>query len=317
LGEVDAMTGAEPGSGVVTGDQAVLDLSHLTSPDELATISRIEGVGAVIVPEALASAYLRIPTSGVGGTVFVPDGAKVRVHTGTLTVGGEGLGAADDILVVVGLLIVATPVTGQVPSRIHVIGMVLAPRGSESVLGASLAGGTGTVLYYRHGEDQDIKVLTGQVKVSAALLANRSGGSDDLLVAAGQVIVSGPVEDVGFRQVLVAGQLVAPAASRDALEPRLQVVGQMVWYLADDVRVIYDDTRISPDFFGLLDRPVSLVLFGDVVIEAGTTTEMVRQKVRDIVLFSTLTAPPDLVPVLQVLTTEAFGTIRAADGPQD
>jgi hypothetical protein len=66
------------GDGGVVSGRAVLDLSRLTSPDELAAIGRIEGVGAVIVPESLASAYLGIPASGVGGTVFVPDGAKVR-----------------------------------------------------------------------------------------------------------------------------------------------------------------------------------------------------------------------------------------------
>jgi len=312
------MTGAEPmGNGGVVSGRAVLDLSHLTLPGELAAIGRIEGVGAVIVPESLASAYLRIPTSGVGGTVFVPDGASVRVHAGILTVGGEGLGGADDVLVVVGLMVITSPVTGVVPRRINVIGMVWAPRGSESALGSSLAGGSGNVVYYRHVADQDIKVLTGQVKLSAALLANRTGGADDLLVAAGQVVVSGPVTEVGIRQVFVAGQLVAPAASRDVLEPRLQVQGQMVWYLADEARVIYDDIRISPHFFELLDRPISLVLFGDVTIESGATAGMVRQKVTDIALFGDMTAPPELVPVLQVLTTDAFGTIRAADGPQD
>jgi hypothetical protein len=311
------MTGAEPvGDGAVVSGQAVLDLSHLTSPDELAGIGRIEGVGAVVVPESLASAYLRIATSGVGGTVFVPDGANVRVHTGTVTLGGEGLGAAEDVVVVVGVMVITSPVTGVVPRRIYVVGTVLAPRGSEAALGPSLAGGTGSVVYYRYAEDQDIKVLTGQVKVSGSLLANRGGGADDLLVAAGQVVVTGPVTEVGFRKVFVAGQLVAPAASRDMLEPRLELQGQMVWHLADDARLIYEDTRLSAEFFALLERPVSLVLFGDVTIDAGATADMVRQKVADIVLFGDLTAPPELVPVLQVLTTDAFGTIRAADGPE-
>jgi len=85
----------------------------------------------------------------------------------------------------------------------------------------------------------------------------------------------------------------------------------------NEARVIYDDIRISPDFFELLDRPISLVLFGDVRIDSGATADMLRRKVTDIVLFGDVTAPPELVPVLQVLTTDVFGTIRADDGPKD
>jgi hypothetical protein len=54
--------------------QGVLDLSHLTSPDELAAITRISRVGAVVLPESLAGAYAAIPVSKVGATVFVPCG---------------------------------------------------------------------------------------------------------------------------------------------------------------------------------------------------------------------------------------------------
>jgi hypothetical protein len=302
-------------AGVVSG-RGALDLSHLRSPDDLAGITRIEGVGAVVVPESLAPAYLRIPTEGVGGTVFVPDGANVRVHTGSLAVGGDGLGAVDDVLVVVGLLLVTSPVTGSVPGRISVVGGVLAPRGSEAALGPSLVSVTGGVTYYRYAEDQDIKMLAGQVKLSGATLANSVGSADDLMVIAGQVLVTGPVSEVGFRQLYIAGQLVAPAASRDALEPRLTVAGQVAWHQADDVRIIFDDIRIGPDYFELLEQPVSLVLFGDVTFTPGATPELVRRKVTDILLFGDVTAPPELVSVLQVLTTDAFGTIRVADGPE-
>ena len=73
----------------------------------------------------------------------MPGGANVSVQTGSLVVGGDGLGGADDVLVVIGMLAITSPVTGAVPKRIHVIGSVLAPRGSEQVLGQALAGGTG------------------------------------------------------------------------------------------------------------------------------------------------------------------------------
>ncbi len=66
--------------------------------------------------------------------------------------------------------------TGPVPKRIHVIGSVLAPRGSEQVLGQALAGGTGAVTYYAYAEGQEVKMLSGQVRLSPAVLANRPAG---------------------------------------------------------------------------------------------------------------------------------------------
>jgi hypothetical protein len=97
----------ETESGVVSR-QGVLDLSQLTSADQLAGIRRIERVGTVIVPVSLAAAYATIPVTRVGNTIYVPDGARVRVHTGPLMVGGDGLGSAEDVLIVIGVLIVTS-----------------------------------------------------------------------------------------------------------------------------------------------------------------------------------------------------------------
>jgi hypothetical protein len=300
---------------VVVSDQPVADFSHLTSPEQLATISRIEDVALVIVPESLAAAYAATPASGIAATIFVPDGANVRMHTGTLVVGGDGLGAAGDVLIITGMLVITSPVTAPVPHRIHVIGSVLAPRGSEAALGPALAGGAGGVTYYRLADGQDIKMLSGQVRLSGAMLANPAGQADDMLIAAGQVVITGQVTTVGYGQVIIAGQLAAPEASRDAIEPRIAVQGQAAWYRGDDPRVFNDDTSLGPDFFRLLDHPVSLVVLGDLVITAGVTEAMVRDKVTGITLFGDAVAPPELVGLLQVLTTDAFGSIRASDGP--
>jgi hypothetical protein len=147
------------------------------------------------------------------------------------------------------------------------------------------------------------------------MLANPAGQPDDLLIAAGQLVVTGPVATVGYAQVIVAGQLVAPAASRETLEPRVQVQGQTVWYRGDEPRIFYEDARVGPDFFRLLDRPVSLILFENLTVEPGVTESMLREKVTEIAMFEDLIAPAELVGVLQVLTTDAFGTIRIDDGP--
>ena len=304
----------DPGR-VVVSDQPIADFSHLTAPEQLAAIGRIEGVALVIVPASLAGAYAAIPTSGVAATIYVPDGANVRVHTGALMAGGDGLGAADDVLIITGMLIITSPVSGPVPQRIHVVGSVLAPRGSEAALGPALAGGTGGVSYYTPADGQDIKVLSGQVRLSGAMLANHAGQAGDMLIAAGQVVISGEVTTGGYRQVIIAGQLAAPAASRDVIEPRAQVQGQVAWYRGDDPRVFYDDLTLGPDFFRVLDHPVSLVVLGDLTIAEGVTEAIVREKVTSLNVFGNVTAPAAIVGVLQALATDVFGVIRASDGP--
>jgi len=309
------MSETEPAAdGVLLRDQPVLDLSHLTSPDQLAGIGRIEDVAVVVVPQSLAGAYAAISVSDVAGTIYVPDGANVRMHSGAMVVGGDGLGAADDVLVVIGMLVITSPVTGPVPQRIYVIGSVLAPRGSESALGPALAGGSGGVSYYPHRDDQDVRVLSGQVRLSGAMLANPAGQAGDILVTAGQVAVTGEISTLGYRLVMVAGQFAAPAASRDAIEPFVQIQGQAGWYQGENPRVFYQDTTLGPDFFRLLDEPVSLVVFGDLTIADGVTEDMVREKVTGVVLFGDATAPAGIVAVLQVLAGDTFGEIRASDG---
>jgi hypothetical protein len=312
--EAQTETGAGRAGRVVTG-QAVVDLSHLTTPDQLAVISRIEKAAVVIVPEPLAAAYAAIPTAHVASTLYVPAGVNVRVQTGSLVVGGDGLGAADDVLVVIGLLIITSPVTGPVPRRIHVVGSVLAPRGGEQVLGQALASGTGTVTYYPYADGQDVKVLSGQVRLSPAQLANTGGRPDDILVVAGQVMVTGEVTTVGYRTVLIAGQLTAPAASRDVLEPAIQIQGQATWYQGESPRVFNGDLRLGPDFIRLLDVPTALVVLGDLIVSDGVTETGLREKITALTVFGDVIAPPGLIGMVQILATEVFGDIRASGGP--
>ena len=300
---------------VVISDQPVVDFSHLTSPEQLAAISEIKDVALVIVPESLAAAYTAIPSSDIASTIYVPDGGHVRMHTGALVVGGDGIGADDDVLVVVGMLVITSPVANPLPRRIYVIGSVLAPRGSEPLLGPALAGGTGGVSYYQHADGQEVKLLSGQVKLSGAMLANPAGRPDDILIAAGQIVVSGEVSTVGYQSVIIAGQVAAPAASRDTIEPVAQIQGQAGWYEGGAPRVFTADATLGADFFRLLDHPVSLVVFGDLTIAAGVSEAMMREKITGITVFGDAAAPPELMGMLQVLATDVFGDIRASDGP--
>ena len=311
MSETESETTAGRPGRVVTGE-AVVDLSHFTEPEQLAVFSRIEKAAVVIVPETLAAAYAAIPTAKVASTLYVPSGVNVRVQTGSMVVGGDGLGAPDDVLVVIGLLLISSPVTGPVPKRVHVIGSVLAPRGSEQILGQSLAGGTGAVTYYPYAEGQEVKVLSGQVRLSPAMLANPTGRPDDILVVAGQVVVTGEVTTVGYRTTMIAGQLAAPTASRDVLSRPSRCRGRRSGTRASTRGSTWrrpDRTRLpSPA------RPAGpLMVLGDLTVAEDVTEAALREKLTGIAVFGDVFAPAGLIGAVQILATDVFGDIKAND----
>jgi hypothetical protein len=296
-------------------DVALLDLTSLTSAEDLAGITRISDVAMVLVPESLMPAVVGIPMDDVAMVVPVPGGVEVRVHTGAMVMGGEALAGPevkDSILIVTGTLILTSPVPRVAYRQIIVIGLVLAPHGSEAALGAGLTRVTGSVDYYPYAEGQEIKVSTGQLRADGGVLANPSGGPDDLLVVAGQLIVTGPVAEVGYRRILVAGQMLAPRDSQAVLGPVTVVKGQLAWY-SGQPRFFVGKERFGRSFFELLDRPLTLVLVGSFELDPDVPPELLRDKVEEITLVGKLTAPSRLVGVLQLLTTEKVGSITVAE----
>jgi hypothetical protein len=295
-------------------DVALLDLTSMTSAEDLAGITRFRDVAMVLVPEPLMGAVVGIPMEDVAMVVPVPAGVEVRVHTGALVMGGEALAGPEvenASLIVTGTLILTSPVTRVAYRQVIVMGLVLAPRGSESALGAALTRVTGSVDYYPWSEDVQVKVLTGQLRAGGEELANPAGGPDDILVVAGQLIVTGPVAEVGYRQVVVAGQLLAPEEARPLLGPVAVVKGQVVWY-SGRPRFFVGRERFGRSFFELLDRPLAMGLVGHFEIDPDVPPELLREKVEAITLLGKLVAPSRLLGVLQLLTTEKVGTIAVA-----
>jgi hypothetical protein len=295
-------------------DVALLDLTPLRSAEELAGITRISDVAIVLVPESLMAAAVGIPMDDVAMVVPVPDGVEVRVHTGALVMGGEALadpGVEQATLLVTGTLVLTSPVQKVAYRQVIVMGLVLAPSGSESALGAGLTRVTGSVDYYPYAEGQEIRVSTGQVRADGELFANPTGGPDDVLVVAGQLIVTGPVAKLGYRRVVVAGQMLAPRDSQKLLGPATAVKGQLLWYTGQP-RFFVGKERFGRSFFELLDRPLTLALVGSFEIDPDVPPELLRDKVAEIVLMGKLIAPSQLVGVLQLLTTEKLGVITVA-----
>lgn len=293
---------------------AVLDLTG-HDRDDLAAISHIENVALVLVPESLTGALARIPTRRVASVVPVPDGLEVHVHTGTAVFGGEALAnpaVRDAVLVVTGSLVLSSPVTDVAYRQVIVSGIVLAPFGSEGALGAGLTRVTGGVQYFRHAEGQRFQTLSGQTSLAGSALANDGGSPDDLLFLTGQTIVTGEITTVGYQQVVVAGQLLAPRDGQHALLPRLHVQGQTVWY-GGRPRPFTGEQRFDRPFFELLDDPLDLLLLGTFTIGDDVDAALLKDKLGEVTLVGRLDAPAAVVPVLQLRATEVVGSIVASE----
>lgn len=291
----------------------MLDLTSMRSPDDLAAIDSIDNVALILVPESLAGALARIPTSGVASIVPVPDGSDVRVHTGTVVLGGEALanpGNEDAVLVVTGTLALSSLVESVSFRRVVVTGMVLAPYGSEAALGAGLSRVTGSVQYYHHAEGQRFKTLTGQTQLSGASLANAGGNPADVLFLTGQTVITSAVSEVGYQRVVAAGQLLAPRDSEAALSPALTVEGQLVWY-SGAPRFFLGRERFTRDFLELIDEPMAIAILGRADFDHDIPAALVREKISSVTLVGKVVAPESLLGVLQLLTTDKYGVITS------
>jgi hypothetical protein len=299
----------------VIEDVAMLDLTPMTSAEDLAGITRLKDVAMVLVPEPLLPAVVSIPMDDVAMVVPIPVGVEVRKHTGALVMGGEALAGPElenAALIVIGTLILTSPVPRVTYRQVIVVGLVLAPQGSESALGAGLTRVTGAVDYFHYAEGQEVKVSTGQLLADGEVLANAAGGPDDVLVVAGQLVVTGPVATVGYRRIVVAGQVLAPRESQSVLGPAVTVKGQLAWY-SGRPRFFVGKERFERSFFELIDQPLTLALVGSFEIDPEVTPELLRAKVQDITLVGKLVVPKRLVGVLQLLTTEKVGKITVAE----
>ena len=79
-------------------------------------------------------------------------------------------------------------------------------------------------------DGRQVRVFTGQIVLSGHALAGRSDGPGETLVVAGQLILTSIVKDVGT-DVVVLGQVIAPAGSESALGSSLRrLTGQVVYY---------------------------------------------------------------------------------------
>jgi len=144
-------------------------------------------------------------------------------------VGGEGIGSGG--ISNVGILgLTGMKSTEEVAGigSISRVGVVLVPESLMSGLLAVPMEKVGATVPVPTGEN--VKLVTGQMKTTGEALADL-GREEDVLVVAGQLLVSTPVERVGYSEMIVAGQVYAPEGSEGALTTGIsRLTGQVFYY---------------------------------------------------------------------------------------
>jgi hypothetical protein len=117
-----------------------------------------------------------------------------------------------------------------------------------------------------------VRVLAGQLVLSGEALANPGGDPDEVLVVAGQLVLTSPVERVGYKQLIVMGQLLAPVGSETGLGAGLTRMSGQVQYFpyaaGAQVRVVTGSVRLTgAELANPTGRPTDLlVAVGQLVI---------------------------------------------------
>jgi hypothetical protein len=298
---------------------AMLDLTGAQAASALDGVTRITHVAAILVPESLLPRLSSIPMDNVAATVPLRDGQRVRVMSGTITLSGEALANAgdqsDDALVIAGQLVVTSPISRIGFADLIVLGEVIAPSGSETALGAGLSRLSGDLVYYPYVEGAALRVVGSQTS-SGDALANVNGQPTDILLVTGQLVVTSPIQRLGYQQITAVGHLVVPASTeQEVIGHMASLKGQLVTYTAPP-RVFHGKDHFSAGFFELLGEPITLVLEGRFSFDDDVAPELLRRSLGGIVLNGKIRAPRKLLPMLQVLCIAREGKIESLDVPE-
>lgn len=200
-----------------------------------------------------------------------------------------------------------TPEDLQGFTGISEVGCVLIPEHLATALARIPMKNVGTVVPVP--EDKNINIQIGQVRLSGEALA--AGNPEEILFVAGQLYLTSPPASIGYKEIWVHGQLFALRGSEGVLGAKLTRVTGQTFYLPARSRTFMGEETLGKGFLELLSEPTVLVIMGKLTLEDDVTVELLKSQVPEIILMGEIEAQQALVPLLQVLTIEKMGEIKA------
>lgn len=190
-------------------------------------------------------------------------------------------------------------------------GLIIAPESLSSALSRIPQHNNGCICLVPHTTGK-VVFLSGNVSLGGEYFANSNGTPEDILVIAGQVVVTSAVAKIGFQDIVVAGELILPKGSEVVLGSTLsRMLGEVLYYSnTSNVRLFIGNDTFSNSFFDFIDDKMTMVLVGSFEMDNDVQIESIRSKVSEIILKGDLTASKSIVPLLQYLATSKKGNIN-------
>ena len=305
----------------VIENMGMLDLRSAKDIEGLRNVTAIRNVGAIIIPEELAGILAGIPMENVGSVIPIPQGTNVSLQMGQIRLTGEALAAGpeDTILVLVGQIFVTSQVEKVGYKEIRLTGQLIAPRGSETALGAKMTQMTGQTMYYPWtGPSQDLRVLLGDESISREFLELLEHPT--VLVAVGDITFKEDITPDLLKTKVPAMMSVGDVWAPKPLLPLVQAlavekVGSITGY-PPGARFYKGKDTLNKEYFEYLPEPIAMAISGKVTLTEDVTVELIRSKVREIVLRGRLVAPKALLPLLRALMSEKTGKLQSLEEAQ-
>ncbi len=194
-------------------------------------------------------------------------------------------------------------------TRISNVGSILIPEHLLAVLTRIPMTNVGTTIGIPAGEK--IKIQSGQLRLSGEMFAN--GAPDEILLLMGQVSINSPVASVGYKEVWIYGQGFALRGSESTLGAKLgRVSGQLI-YLPAEARLFMGSESIDREFLELLPEPRAFVVMGELRFAEDVTAELIKSKIKEIVLMGCLVVPSHVRSLVMALTPEKMGEIISTE----
>lgn len=193
-------------------------------------------------------------------------------------------------------------------------GLIIASESLSSTLNRIPQQNNGCICLVPHTTGK-VVFLSGNVSLGGEYFANSNGTPEDILVIAGQAIITSAVAKIGFQDIVVAGELILPKGSEVVLGSALsRILGEVIYYSnTTNVRLFIGNDTFSNSFFDFIEDKITMVLIGSFEMDDDVQIESIRSKVSEIILKGDLTASKSIVPLLQYLATSKKGTINTRE----
>ncbi|MBI1333612.1 MAG: hypothetical protein GC165_12125 [Armatimonadetes bacterium] len=189
------------------------------------------------------------------------------------------------------------------------VGVVLIPECAAAALNRIQVSDVGSMVILP--SNVPVNCMTGQLKLAGEALA--AGDPDTILVIVGQCFVTSTVPSVGYKEVRVVGQILVPRDSQAAFSSKLSQITGQILYVPGGCRTVMGKETIDREFLEYLKEPVPLVIMGKVTFASDVPKELLQAKISEIVLMGKITAPKELISLLNVITSEKLGSIGTDD----